>query len=134
MSVCRTTSPSVILTTPTVCLSPHMSVALSVRPTASPSVFPTHPSYEPSVHLPVTPPMTRQSATPPVSLAKRPSDHPPPSHRLYDATISPSACPSPAVCLTSTMTHPPVCPSDTIPTKNGRELVEKWVVELMTNF
>ena len=23
---------------------------------------------------------------------------------------------------------------DTIPTKNGRELVEKWVVELMTNF
>ena len=26
------------------------------------------------------------------------------------------------------------CPSDTIPTKNGRELVEKWVSELMTNF
>ena len=24
--------------------------------------------------------------------------------------------------------------TDTIPTKNGRELVEKWVVELMTNF
>ena len=23
---------------------------------------------------------------------------------------------------------------DTIPTKNGRELVEKWVSELMTNF
>ena len=23
---------------------------------------------------------------------------------------------------------------DTIPTKNGRELVEKWVCELMTNF
>ena len=24
--------------------------------------------------------------------------------------------------------------NDTIPTKNGRELVEKWVVELVTNF
>ena len=55
--------------------------------------------------------MTRQSATPPVSLAKRLSDHPPPSHRLYDATISLSACLSPAVCLTSTTTHLPICPS-----------------------
>ena len=38
--------------------------------------------------------MTRQSATQPVSPAKRPSDHPPPSHCLYDSPISPSACPS----------------------------------------
>ena len=71
--------------------------------------------------------MPRQSATP-LSLTKRqsdrpspsdhlhtilprPSDHLPPSHRLYDAPISPSACPSLAVCLTSTMTHPPKRPS-----------------------
>ena len=27
-----------------------------------------------------------------------------------------------------------LCVVDTIPTKNGRELVEKWVSELMTNF
>ena len=27
-----------------------------------------------------------------------------------------------------------VLKSDTIPTKNGQELVEKWVSELMTNF
>ena len=28
---------------------------------------------------------------------------------------------------------PSPCSSDTIPTKNGRELMEKWVSELMTN-
>ena len=39
------------------------------------------------------------------------SDHPPPSHRLYDTPISPSACPSQADCLTATTTRPPVCPS-----------------------
>ena len=72
--------------------------------------------------------MTHQSATPPVSLVQRqsdhsspsdhlhtilqcPSDHPPSSHRLSDAPISPSACPSPAVCLTSTTTRPPTRPS-----------------------
>ena len=69
--------------------------------------------------------MTRHSATPPVSLAKRPSDRPslshhlhtilpglsdhlPLSHCLYDAPISLSACPSPADCLTATMSRPPV--------------------------
>ena len=36
------------------------------------------------------------------------SAHPPPSHHLYDTTISPSACPSPSDCLTATTTHPPV--------------------------
>ena len=139
MSVCRATSPSVILTAPTVCLSPHKSVALSVHPTASPSVIPAHLSYGQSVHPPITLSMTRQSATPPVSPAKRqsdcpslsdclytilpcpsgcptsstiythPSPHPPPSHHLYDTPISPSACPSPPDCLTATMTCPPVC-------------------------
>ena len=114
-------------TNPPVCLSPRRSVSLSVRPTDSPSVIPARLSYEPSVHPPVTLSMTCQSATPPVSLAQRQSDHPspsdclhtflpglsdhlPPSHRLYDAPISPSACPSPAVFLTSTTTHPPVRP------------------------
>ena len=40
-----------------------------------------------------------------------PSAHLPPSHRLYDTPISPSACPSPADCLTATTTRPPVRPS-----------------------
>ena len=113
---------------PPVYLSPHKSVALSLHPTASPSVIPACPSYEPSVNPPITLSMTRQSTTPPVSLAKHQSDRPSPSvtirpsahhpttsvrhlplsHRLYDAPISPSACPSPAVCLTSTTTHPPI--------------------------
>ena len=39
------------------------------------------------------------------------SDHLPLSHRLSDEPISPSACPSPADCLTATTTHPPVHPS-----------------------
>ena len=71
--------------------------------------------------------MTRPSATPPVSLAQHQSDCPSPSNRLYtilprlsgcptshclyDPPISPSACPSPAACLTATMTRPPVRPS-----------------------
>ena len=126
-SVCRATSPSVIPTAPTVCLSPRKSVALSVHPTDSPSVLPARPSHEPSVHPPVTPSMTRPSDTPPVSHAPRQSDRPSPSdrlytilprlsgcptsHRLYDTPISPSACPSPADCLTATTTRPPVCPS-----------------------
>ena len=122
------TSPSVLPPTPPVCLLPHKSVALSIRPMDSPSVIPARPSYEPSVHPPVTLSMTHQSTTPPVSLAQHqsdclsqsdhlhtilpgPSDHLPPSHCLYDAPISPSAYPSPIVCLTSTTTRPPVCPS-----------------------
>ena len=40
-----------------------------------------------------------------------PSDHPPPSHRLYDTPISLSACLSPADCLTATTTRLPICPS-----------------------
>ena len=128
MTVCGVTSPSVIPTAPTVCLSTRKSVTLSVHPTASLSIIPAHLSYELSVHPPVTLSMTRQSATPPVSLAKRqsdhlspshclhtilpcPSDHPPPSHHLYDAPISLSACLSPADCLTATTTRPPVHPS-----------------------
>ena len=79
-SVCHATCPSVIPTAPTVCLSPRKSVALSVHPTDSPSVIPTHLS-----------------------------DHPPPSHRLYNTPISPSDCPSPAACLTATTTRPPIC-------------------------
>ena len=46
MTVCHATSPSIILTAPTVCLSTRKAVALSVRPTHSPSVIPPvcHPS------------------------------------------------------------------------------------------
>ena len=127
MTVCHATSPSII-PPPPVCLSPHKSVTLSVRPTASPSVIRARPSYESSVNPPITLSMTRQSASPPVSLVKCQSDRPslsdclhiilphlshhlPPSHRLYDAPISPSACPPPANCLTATTTRPPVRPS-----------------------
>ena len=99
MSVCRGTCPSVILTAPTVCLSPRKAVALSVHPTDSPSVIPTRPSYEPSVHPAVTPSMTRQSTTPPVSPAQHPSDHLSPSDRLYSQTV--------LHCLTI---HPPSTP------------------------
>ena len=127
------TSPSIIPTAPPVCLSPHKSVALSIRPTASPSIIPACLSYGESVHPPVTPSMTRQSATQPVSPAKRQSDSPSlsdrlytilprpsgcptlsdhtSSHHLYDTPIIPSACSSPSNCLTATTTRPPVCPS-----------------------
>ena len=106
-SVCRATSPSVIPTAPTVCLSP---CALSVHPTDSPSVIPAHPSHELSVHPPVTPSMTRPSATPPVSHAPRPSDRPSPSDRLYTILPRLSGCPtSPRLHDTPTRPsdHPP---------------------------
>ena len=109
-SVCRATRPSVIPTAPTVCLSPRKSVALSVHPPDSPSVIPTRPSSEPSVHPPVTPSMTRPSATPPISHAQRPLDRTSPSDRL--STILPrlSGCPtSPRLhdTPTSPSDHPP---------------------------
>ena len=107
--------------------SPHSlsitpPVRLTVRPSHRQSVsHPTSPLHEPSVHPPVTRSMTRPSATPPVSLAQRPSDRLYTilprlsgclkSHRLHDTPISPSACPSPADCLTATTTRPPVRPS-----------------------
>ena len=105
-SVCRATRPSVIPTAPTVCLSPRKSVALSVHPTDSPSVIPARPSPEPSVHPPITPSMTRPSTTPPVSHAQRPSDHPSPSHRLYDTPTSPSDHPPPSQRLYDNPTRP----------------------------
>ena len=93
-SVCRATRLSVIPTAPTVCLSPRKSVALSVHPTDSLYVIPARPSSEPSVHPPVTPSMTRPSATPPVSHAQRPSDRPSPSDRLYTILPRLSGCPT----------------------------------------
>ena len=109
-SVCRATRPSVIPTAPTVCLSPRKSVTQSVHPTDSPSVIPARPSHEPSVHPPVTPSMTRPSATPPVSHAQRPSDRPSPSDRLYTILPRLSGCPtSPRLhdTPTSPSDHPP---------------------------
>ena len=75
------------------------SVALSIHPTDSPSVIPARPSYEPSVHPPVTLSMTRQSATPPpppVNPAKRLSDRLSLSDRLYTILPCPSDCPTPS--------------------------------------
>ena len=126
-TVCRATCPFVIPTAPTVCLSPQQSVALSVHPTDSPSVIPAHPSYEPSVHPPVTLSMTRPSATPPVSIAQclsdrpspssrlytptSPSDHPQLSHRLYDTPTRPSDHPPLSHRLYDTPISPSACPS-----------------------
>ena len=93
-SVCCATCPSVILTAPTVCLSPRKSVALSIHPTDSPSVIPARPSYKPSVHPPVPLSMTSPSATAPVSLARRPSDRPSPSDCLYTILPRLSGCPT----------------------------------------
>ena len=98
-SVCHPDSP-------TVCLSPHKSVTLSVHPTDSPSDIPAHPSHEPSVHPPITPSMTRPSATPPVSLVQRQSDRPSPSHCLYNTPTSPSDHPPPSQRLYDTLPHP----------------------------
>ena len=127
MSVCRATTPSVLPPTPPVCLSPRKSVALSVHPTDSLSIIPTHPSYELSVHPPVTLSMTRQSATPTVSLAQRQSDHPSPSDCLH--TIRPARClsdrPSPSDCLYTILPRPSECPtpSDHTSTINTRPSV-----------
>ena len=110
-SVCRATSPSVIPTAPTVCLSPRKLVALSVHPTDSPSVIPARPSPDPSVHPPVTPSMTRPSTTPPVSHAQRLSDHPSPSDRLYTIPPHLSDCPTSHRLYdtpTSPSDHPPL--------------------------
>ena len=113
MSVCRATSPSVLPTAPTVCLSPRKSVALSVHLTDSPSVIPTPPSYEPSIQPPVTLSMTRQSVTPPLSHARRQSDHPSLSNHLH--TIRPaehlSDCLSPFDHLYTILPCPSDCPT-----------------------
>ena len=92
------------------------------------SVIPARPSYEPSVHPPVTLSMTRPSATPPVSLAQhqsdrpspsdrlytilpRPSDHLQPSHRLYSTPTRPSDHPPPSHRLYDTPISSSACPS-----------------------
>ena len=109
-SVCHATRPSVILTAPTVCLSPRKSVALSVHPTDSPSVIPAlchtnRPSTLPSsVRHP-----TRQSCATSVrpSVTVRPSVHHPttsvrlsyvtPSARHTNPSVRPSATITPSV-------------------------------------
>ena len=50
--------------------------------------------------------MTRQSATPPIHLAKRPSDHPSPSDRLYTILTCLSGCPTSSDCTSTIYTHP----------------------------
>ena len=102
MSVCCATSPSIIPTAPTFCLSTRQSVALSVRPTS------------PSDHLYTI--LSRPSGCPTSSdristIYAHSSAHLPPSHLLYNTPISPSACPSPNDCLTATTTRPPIRPS-----------------------
>ena len=77
-----------------VCRTNRPSFSTSVCRATSPSVIPARPSHEPSVHPPVTPSMTRLSATPPVSLAQRPSDRPSPSDCLYTILPRLSGCPT----------------------------------------
>ena len=104
-SVCRVTSPSIILPAPTICLSTRKSVALSIRTTASPSVISIHPSYNLSVHPPITSSMTRQSATPPISPAICPSDCPSPSNHLYSILPRSSGCPTLSDHTSTIYTH-----------------------------
>ena len=103
---------------PPVCLSPHQSVLLSVHPTDNPSVIPARLSYEPSVHPPVTLSMTRQSATPPVSLVQHQSDRPSPSDHLH--TIRPAKRPSDRPSLSdrlyTILPRPSDCPTLSDPT------------------
>ena len=103
---------------PLVCLSPRKSVTLSIHPTDSPSVIPTRPSFEPSVHPHITLSMTRKSATPPISLAQRQSDHPSPSDRLH--AIRPakrlSDHPSPSDRLYTILPCLSDCPTPSDPT------------------
>ena len=121
MSVCHGTSPSVILSAPSVCQStcPHIelsvhhtdmsicctthqsvcqspckSVTLSICTPASPSVIPVHVSYDQSVQHPINSSMTCQSVTPPVSPTLHLSDHLSPSDHLNTILPCPSDCPS----------------------------------------
>ena len=91
---------------PPVCLSPHKSVALSVHPMASLSVIPVRPSYEQSIHPPITPSMTHQSATPPVSPAKHQSDRLSLSDHLYTILPRPSGCPTSSDHTSTIYTRP----------------------------
>ena len=86
----------------------HQSATPPVRPANHPSDCPS-----PSDHLCNILPCPSGSPTSSdhTSLQPSPSDHPPPSHHLYDTPISLSSCPSPANCLTATTTHLPICPS-----------------------
>ena len=72
----------------------------------SPSIIPICPSYERSVHPPVTPSVMRQSATPPISPVKRPSDCLSPSDHLYTILTCPSGCPTLSDCTSTIYTHP----------------------------
>ena len=138
-----------------VCLSPRQSVALSVHPLDSLSVIPACLSYEQSIttRQSTTPPISpakHQSDRPSPSdllytilpcppgcctssdhtsiISTSPSDHPPPSHRLYDTPTSPSDHPPPSHHLYDTPTSPsdhappshrlydtPTSPSDHLP-------------------
>ena len=102
MSVCCATSPSIIPTAPTVCLSTRKSVALSVRPTSPSDHLYTILSRPSGCHT---------SSDRVSTIYTHSSAHLPPSHHLYDTPISLSACPSPSDCLTATTTRPPVRPS-----------------------
>ena len=84
----------------------------------SPSVITARPSYAPSVHPPVPPSMTRQSASPPpppppppISPGTHQSDCPSPSDCLYTILPCPSGCPKssdhPSTIYTSPSDHPP---------------------------
>ena len=107
-SVERPVRPSSCQPPPSLSIT-HKSVALSVRPMASPSVIPTHLSYKQSVHPPVTPSMTRQSATQPVSPVKRLLDPLSLSDHLYSILPHPSGCSTSSDCTSTILTD--ICPS-----------------------
>ena len=87
----------------------RQSATLPVSPVKRPSDHPSLPDclYIILPHPSGCPTSSDRTST----IFTSPSDHPPPSHHLYDTPISLSPCLSPADCLTATMTHPPIRPS-----------------------
>ena len=122
-SACRATSPSVIPTFPTDCLSTCKSVTLSIHPTVHPSIIPARPSHQQSVHPPSLGP--RLISPPPQPSVQRnirqTVRHCPtictPSYHVHQAvlhrvTIHPPNPVRPTLRqrLTACTTHPSVCP------------------------
>ena len=147
MSVCCTTSLSMI---PSVCQLTHSSVALSVHETASLYIIPNMSVCH------VTSPSTDESVRP--SITTRLSVQQPNQSVSMSVTVQPSDCHYNSSDHMSVIHHDstytrfksiPICHeweqshkakkfcrafTDTIPTRNGRELGEIWVSKVGTNF
>ena len=82
-------------------------------PTTCTPSYHIRPAVLPCLTIPPPSTAVRQTVChcPTVYRPPHPSNHLTPSQCLYDATINPSACPSPSDCLSTTMPRLPMCPS-----------------------